>query len=843
MHRRVVVLLGISLSLAACLAAPTAPPTPAAPPAATLDPGKINLDIATQTLIASANRVAFIVPFSHWDTDWHDSFANYSKLSDGNILNAIHLAQQDSRYRFNFEQVRFVQHFWDSYPDQRETLKHFVQNRQFTFSWTGITQPETSLVAPATQVRNLQLGRQWIADTFGPEYISSTAWQSDAFGNSAAFPTFLTANNITGLFIGRWQNRCDPDYQQCQPLPAAFYWQSPATDARVLVSYSSYPAAWDAIHRLTTEAEQLKALHTYIDQEFARTTGKFVFIPMGSDFVDPIPNLMSLVDKWNAADPQTKLVLADPSTAFTYLQTQNIPTQSVDLNPIWQAFYATRPIAKITDKESDFYLTAADKFGEIVHQQLPAQPAITDPLMTAWNLAAMDAHYDNISAVSFDNIWNGSQWPRYQQTLQDSSAALAATLAQIASGIDAPLTVFNATSWPRSEVVEISAPSTLPGVPAGQALADNNRAILVSAAPGLGWTADSANFNQPPAHAATLTQTGDLTTLSNGLVSATLDAAHGGAMTQLATGNNSNLITAPSDDLTFWQDTGDVYGATFKSLIARESDAPAKVEVLAKGPLLARAQITFTLNGQAVTKLITVRADSALVEVTLTFAITPNTAAVVQTHTTLTATTRTDDLGFTTFNHPIDNTLLAPGDRTYRREIFYPITFFSDVSDSGNGLALITHGLQGLGGTSQLNLLLSRDARQDTEGLTDTDPHTFHYAYLPHAAPVPNLPQLAYAFNQPLIPVFKTGSQITVQLPFTTARQLPLAATAPKFATTYSYASSESALVLDLYAIAGQLQASVLNYNPGDSSVTLKFGEQTVTFPAKPLSMVPIQSK
>jgi hypothetical protein len=230
-----------------------------------------NLDAETQTLVAQADRVVFVVPFSHWDTDWHDSFPNYVQRSDQNILAAIQMAKQSPRFRYTLEQTLFVQHFWDTYPQYRADLKALVQKRQITFAWTGLIQPETSLTAPAIQVRNYQLGNDWIAATFGAEYVPHTAWQSDAFGNSAAFPIFLSNFNVPYLFIGRWQNRCDPDYQACTPLPYAFYWQSPASNASVLVAYLSYPTAWDAIHQLPNEDQQTAALSKVIDYHFKRT--------------------------------------------------------------------------------------------------------------------------------------------------------------------------------------------------------------------------------------------------------------------------------------------------------------------------------------------------------------------------------------------------------------------------------------------------------------------------------------------------------------------------------------------------------------------------------------------
>ena len=230
-------------------------------------------------MIASADRVVFLIPFSHWDTDWHQDFDAYSKLADQNILKAIQLAKQNPRYRFTLEQVLFVQHFWETHPDSRADLITLVKNRQITFAWAGITQPDTSLVAPSVQVHNLQLGQDWIAQTFGSEYVPRSAWQSDAFGNSAAFPAFLAQFNIPYLFIGRHQGRCDPDYQECQPLPPVFYWTNPASpENRVLVAYMSYPTAWADIYQRTNPDAQLAELRKTINDEFKQTDFE-IFVP------------------------------------------------------------------------------------------------------------------------------------------------------------------------------------------------------------------------------------------------------------------------------------------------------------------------------------------------------------------------------------------------------------------------------------------------------------------------------------------------------------------------------------------------------------------------------------
>jgi hypothetical protein len=796
--------------------------------------------------VASARRTVFLIPFSHWDTDWHSDFATYSRQADQNILAAIQLAKSAPRYRYTLEQVLFVQHFWETHPEQRADLKELVHKRQITFAWPGITQPETSLAAPGVQWHNLIQGRAWISATFGAQSVPAAAWQSDAFGNSAALPVFLQSAGIPYLYIGRWQNRCDPDYQACQPLPAAFYWQSPlpaqdgGSSGRVLVTYLSYPTAWAALLNKNTSEQRMAALQTLIDDQFKRTTAKYIFLPLGFDFLDPSPGILDLVDRWNAAHPDTALVFADPETAFHYLSTQDLPARTVDLNPIWQAFYGTRPAAKIADKESEFYLTAADKFGPLLDNASPA----------AWQTASINAHYDNLSAVGYDSVWASSQGPRYIQAVQDSAGELANRLAAIASRVELPasLLIFNALSWPRGGVLEIQGnlPDAVDLHLPKQVSGPGSLAVLVPPVPAIGY----APVTSAPAtveHPVQAIQEAGSITLSNGLVSVTLDASHGGAFSSLAVSGDTsgNLLAGYGDDLVYQQDTGDVYGATFGAELARESRMVAHIELLAEGPLLARARASFTLDGQPVIKTITLRAGSPLVEVDLQMHALPQSSALLEIPTSLQAQTRTDDLGFGAFKHTLDARPIQPGDRTYRREIFYPIMYWSDVSSGGRGLSLITHGLQGLGGINDLTLLLARSVSDNgREGVNDTQNYTLHYAYYPHLGDAGQAQpwQQAYAFNQPLIPVWRSPDGFKVQLPFQSAPLVRLpGSTSPALPASLSLASAENGLILDLTLRDGQWHALVVDYS--GRPATLRTPAGALTLPDSWLSDAPVNLK
>jgi hypothetical protein len=526
--------------------------------------------------------------------------------------------------------------------------------------------------------------------------------------------------------------------------------------------------------------------------------------------------------------------MSDPDTAFQYLATQDLPELTVDFNPLWQAFYASRPAAKIADKESEYFLTAADKFGMLV--DAPQSPA--------WYTATINAHYDNIGAVSFDRVWESTQRPRFEETVATAAGDLSSILARIAGGVDAPIVIFNPTSWPRSEIVEIRGNlpdlSTLPA--AVQPLGPDAVAFRVENVPAIGFAVPTGGSQ--PANPASASQSGPLTILGNGLVTVTLDSNHGGAFSSLTFAHGTELLSSFGDDVVYWNDSGDVYGASFGDVRGRESEVSARTTLLANGPLIARAQVAFTLGGQPLTKTVTVRADSSMIDVALDIKALPESTALVQTPTTLDTDQRTDDLGFTAFMHRVDSRPIVSGDITYRRDIFYPIIAWSHVSAGDAALTLITHGLQGVAGTSTLSFMLVRDVSDEGdaghEGVTDSEYHTLRYAYLPHAG-APVEPWLAaYAFNQPLIPVWRTGDRIDVQLPFSATRSYTLQKSERSFPPVYSLMPAQSGIIADVSRRAGQVEALVLDYDPS-SPATLQAGENQITLPGSPLNVTPIE--
>jgi hypothetical protein len=600
----------------------------------------------------------------------------------------------------------------------------------------------------------------------------------------------------------------------------------------------SYPTAWGNVYLNTDPEDQVTELQKTIDEKFKETDSKYLLLPIGFDFFDPRPSLPAFVERWNADHPDTVLVISDPDSAFQYLATQPLPELTVDMNPIWQAFYNTRPFAKIADKESEYYLTASDKFGLLIDA----------PISSAWNLAALNTHYDNISGVGYDWVWEQSQRPRYEQTLAAAKDDLADILATIFGRVPARVIVFNPGSWSRSAVIEIQGGfSDVDSLPSPvQQIDPETVAFYAKDVPALGYAGlqgGQVSVENP----VSVKRAGNQVTLINGLVSVTLDGDHGGTFSSLAVlgpAAESELLSDLGDEVTYWTDSGDVYGASFGNVSARESEVPAELTVLASGPLLGRVEAAFTLGGEQIVKIVTMRADQPLIEVELKIRALPETSALIHTPTRLDTDMRTDDLGFAAFHHKIDARPLAPGDRTYRREIFYPIVYWSDVSRNNLGLSIITHGLQGVSGGPTRAVMLVREVTQDEEGLTDPGVHHLRYAYLPHTGSAADAQPWVYAyeFNQPLIAAWKRGSVMNVQLPFdevSRTRALEDLENSSPLPLTVSVLSSQSAIVADLYREGDQIMAVVLDYDPMIGGL-IQFGEEDVVLPGRVFTLQPL---
>ena len=134
----------------------------------------------------------FIVPHSHNDPGWIQTFDEYFQKQTKQILSSIIEALMKNPARtFIWAEISYFEWWWKEQPDDvKNNVRHLLKKKQFEFvtgGWVQTDEANTQLYAMEIQ---LQEGHDFIQREFGTKYIPKYGWSIDPFGYS---PTMATA--------------------------------------------------------------------------------------------------------------------------------------------------------------------------------------------------------------------------------------------------------------------------------------------------------------------------------------------------------------------------------------------------------------------------------------------------------------------------------------------------------------------------------------------------------------------------------------------------------------------------------------------------------------------------
>ncbi len=164
-----------------------------------------------------------------------------------------------------------------------------------------------------------------------------------------------------------------------------------------------------------SERNIARRIHRYVDQLEPLSPTPYLFCPIGIDFISPIPELTSLLDRYNRTRfPETgtwvlNTGLDDYLTLVDFYRDE-LPEIELDPNPYWSGFYTSRPALK--DRCHDLL----DRI--LVAEQLTFQPEHDEQASelgkalepTLWT-AAVSNHHDFITGTSPDPTVEAEQIP------------------------------------------------------------------------------------------------------------------------------------------------------------------------------------------------------------------------------------------------------------------------------------------------------------------------------------------------------------------------------------------------------------------------------------------------
>jgi hypothetical protein len=418
---------------------------------------------------SEAKQVLLFGETSHWDPNWlHTSEEYYTLCIRGILDRVMQVLDEEPRRVFSIESLFFLQRYWQSNPGQHDRLRNLINQRRLRLTGTGITTPDTVLPDTEAILRDYANGQAWLREN-GMTVEPRLAYLPDDFGHSPALPTLLVALGIDMAAVTRIDGMyfigCDYRLKSSFPLQgssahrlihelktADFVWRGP-DGSQVLCHWNRFTyfqgdllasigvIRWmDRLYGFSwrTEAHVARRIRRFVRDLAPLARTPYLFCPMGGDFNGPIEGLVALLDRYNRTRYQESGIWAvdaglDDYLALVDCHRSELPVVTMDPNPYWMGFYASRPEAKRRSNRIVRKLVIAEKLTVLPARDAtlplaangPVEPEIARDLRKAWDLTVMSNHHDFITGTSPDRIWQTEQLPWLVRAEELADQALA----------------------------------------------------------------------------------------------------------------------------------------------------------------------------------------------------------------------------------------------------------------------------------------------------------------------------------------------------------------------------------------------------------------------------------
>lgn len=431
-----------------------------------------------------AERVLVFSESSHWDPNWMLTSEEYfDRFVRSNLDQAIIELQKEPRRVYSIECIFFLRLYWDRCPEQRDNIRSLVNEGRLRLTSSGVTTADTLLPSTEAILRDLLIGQEWLRAN-GMVQEPKLAYFTDSFGCSPTLPSLLKAAGFDRTAITRVDGMffmgCDLESPKrfprmnssaerllIQERTLDFVWRD-RNGAQVLCHWNAFTygqgdmlafAGLSRVYlfRVAFPARSDRYIARRIKQFFAQLAPyshtPYMLCPIGFDFVEPIPDLVFLLDRYNRNYYPTTGIWTVNAGLDDYLALiegyrDSIPVLELDPNPYWTGFYTSRPTLKKKCRELVDDLLLAEQLS-FLPENHGVEQTISRELEDAWWGAAVSNHHDFITGTSPDKIVEEEQISWLEQAATTTSM-ITDRLASVLPGLDFPTERSKLPEWNRA---------------------------------------------------------------------------------------------------------------------------------------------------------------------------------------------------------------------------------------------------------------------------------------------------------------------------------------------------------------------------------------------------------
>ncbi|XP_012273774.1 alpha-mannosidase 2 [Orussus abietinus] len=402
----------------------------------------------------------FVVPHSHNDPGWLNTFEKYyTSFTQGILNNMITKLSENRNRKFIWAEISFFKLWWDEQPKSKhELVKRLVHDGQLEIVAGGWVMPDESVSHWMAQLAQLTEGHQWLKDNLN--YIPTSGWAIDPFGLSPTMPYLLKSAGLENVLVQRvhysvkkrlakdkslefrWRQLWDNDgstemFTHVMPFYSYDIPHTCGPDPKICCQFDFYrlpnfglSCPWKVAPRSITKANVAERAALLLDQ-YRKKAQLFktdvVLAPLGDDFrysqftewdaqFDNYQKLFDYMNGHKQLNVQIQFgTLTDYFDAIREKHNLNeFPTLSGDFftyadrdDHYWSGYYTSRPFHKRLDRVLLGTLRGSEILATIAwvkgYDQL-AEGNMAAKLSEARKWHSLFQHHDGVTGTAKDHV-------------------------------------------------------------------------------------------------------------------------------------------------------------------------------------------------------------------------------------------------------------------------------------------------------------------------------------------------------------------------------------------------------------------------------------------------------
>ncbi|MEM8614724.1 MAG: glycoside hydrolase family 38 C-terminal domain-containing protein, partial [Cyanobacteria bacterium P01_H01_bin.105] len=405
-------------------------------------------------------RQIHCVGHAHLDLAWLWPVADTWQAAERTFESVLTLQQDFSELTYTHSSPALFAWLEANRPELFDQIQQQVAAGKWSIDAGLWVEPELNIVSGEAIARQILYGQRYCQEKFGAR--SLIAWLPDTFGFCSQLPQLLKLGGV-GVFATqklRWNDTTQFPHD-------LFRWQAP--DGSEILGWTLPPIGTDF------DPVQMAEYAAQWEQKTARTHA--CWLPgVGDHGGGPTRDMLLKARRWKESPFFPQVTFSTPKE-FLHEAIGTDPSGSLAVEdlPIWKdelylelhrGCYTVHSDQKQKNRRSEDLLYQAEVWATVA-QLVAGQLYPKETLETAWKGLLFNQFHDILPGTSIPQVFKyaNCEWTKVDALVHEVlEKSLAALSVQETLGVQETLTegrslqVFNALSWPRTEMVKVAVP-------------------------------------------------------------------------------------------------------------------------------------------------------------------------------------------------------------------------------------------------------------------------------------------------------------------------------------------------------------------------------------------------